>query len=74
MLKSSKLQPCLLKKSWNTQNKLKELEIMYQYVIYVCISWYRKTRWLADKNANVSRTQGICHVINTFSGSSLGKV
>ena len=26
------------------------------------------------KNANVSRTQGVCHVIYIFVGSSLGKV
>ena len=26
------------------------------------------------KNADVSRTQGVCHVIHIFSGSSLGKV
>ena len=26
------------------------------------------------KNADVSRTQGMCHVIYTFFGSSLGKV
>ena len=28
-------------------------------------------RW---KNADVSRTQGMCHVIYVFFGSSLGKV
>ena len=26
------------------------------------------------KNADVSRTQGLCHVIHIFFGSSLGKV
>ena len=26
------------------------------------------------KNADVSRTQGVCHVIHIFFGSSLGKV
>ena len=26
------------------------------------------------KNANVSRTQGVCHVNHIFYGSSLGKV
>ena len=26
------------------------------------------------KNANISRTQGVCHVIHILSGSSLGKV
>ena len=27
-----------------------------------------------SKNADVSRTQGVCHVIHMFFGSSLGKV
>ena len=27
-----------------------------------------------SKNADVSRTQGVCHVIRIFFGSSLGKV
>ena len=26
------------------------------------------------KNADVSRTQGVCHVIHVFFGSSLGKL
>ena len=29
---------CLLKKSLKNQEKLKELEIMYQNAIYICIS------------------------------------
>ena len=28
----------------------------------------------SEKNADVSRTQGVCHVIYIFLGSSLGKV
>ena len=27
-----------------------------------------------SKNADVSRTQGVCHVIHIFFGSSLGKI
>ena len=29
---------------------------------------------IGEKNADVSRTQGVCHVIHIFFGSSLGKV
>ena len=32
---------------------------------------FADSRW---KNADVSRTQGVCHVICIFFGSSLGKV
>ena len=42
LVTSSKLLPCLLKKSLKTQKKLKELEIMYQNPIYICILWYSK--------------------------------
>ena len=37
---------------------------MYQNAIYIYFSW---------KNADASRTQEVCHVINIFFGSSLGK-
>ena len=30
-------EPCLLKKSLKTENKLRELEITYQNTIYICI-------------------------------------
>ena len=52
----------------------KEIEIMYQNATYICISWYNKICWFPVKNADVSRTQGVCHVIHIFFGSSLGKV
>ena len=32
-----------------TQEKLKELEIMYQDAIYICSSWYIKIRWFLAK-------------------------
>ena len=54
---SLKLQPCLLKKSLKTQNKLKQ-----------------KFADFHSKNADVSITQGVCHVSYIFFGSSLGKV
>ena len=40
----------------------------------MCDCWYSKICWLPVKNADVSRTQGMCHVIDTFVGSSFGKV
>ena len=42
---------------------------MYQNAIYI-----RKFADLPWKNADVSRTQGLCHVIYIFFASSLGKV
>ena len=71
---SSKLQPDLLKKSSKTQEKLKKLEIMYQNAIYIYISWYKKFADFRWKNDDISRTQGVCHVIQIISGSSSGKV
>ena len=64
-----------IKKFLKTQKNLKESEIIYQNAIYICILWYRAK--FADfwwKNADVSRTQGVCHVIDIIFGSSLGKV
>ena len=52
----------------------KELEIMFKNAIYTFISWYRKIYWFPVKNADVSRIQGVCHVVYIFFGSSLGKV
>ena len=73
MLASSKLYSCLTKKYLKTQRKPKELEIMYQNTIYICIFWYSKICWFPMKNADVSRTQGLYHVIHLFFGSSLDK-
>ena len=74
MLTSSKLWPCLVKQSLKTQEKLEELEIMFLNVIYICISWYSKICWFPVKNTDVSRTQGVYHVINIVWGTSLGKI
>ena len=34
-----------------TQEKLKELEIMYEIAIYICISWYSKICWFPVKKS-----------------------
>ena len=57
--------PFLLKQSLDSK-KLKELEIIYQNAFYICISWYGKVCWFQVKNAKISRTQGVCHVIHMF--------
>ena len=41
--------PCLSKKPLKTQKKSKELEIMYQNVIYIFIFWYSKICWFPVK-------------------------
>ena len=66
LLKSSKLQPCLLTKFLKTQKKVKELEIMYQNAIFICIPWYSNICWFLANDANVSRIQRVCHVIHIF--------
>ena len=38
-----------IKKSLKTQEKLKELEIMYRNAIYICISWYKRICWFPVK-------------------------
>ena len=53
----------MLKQSLNIQKKLEELEIMSQ-----------NTMIFVGKNVDFSRTQGVCHVIHIFFGSSLGKI
>ena len=56
---------------------LKELEIMYQYVVYICISsngFLVKSTDFQWKHFDISRTQGLCHVIHIVFASSLGKV
>ena len=48
-LTSSKLQPCLLRQSLKTQEKLKELETVYENAIYICISSYSTICWFPVK-------------------------
>ena len=51
---------------------LVELEIICLNGIYISIFWY--ICWFLVKNADVSRTQKLCHVIHIVFGSSLGKI
>ena len=54
---------------------LKELEIMYQYKVYICVFFdIAKFVDFLWKNAEVSRTQVVCHVILMLLGSSVGKI
>ena len=41
-IKIATLQPYLLKKTLKAQKKLKELQTIYQYAIYICICWYSR--------------------------------
>ena len=45
-----KIVTFLLKQSLKTEEKLKELEILYQNAIYAFISWYNKICWFPVKN------------------------
>ena len=47
---------------------------MYQNAIYICFSWYNQIYLFLWKNVDVSRTQGVFHMIHIFFGPSLGKV
>ena len=69
----TKIVTRLSKQSLQTQEKLEEFEIMYLNGISICISWYSKICWFLVKNADVSRTQGVYHVIHIVFESSLGK-
>ena len=44
---------------------------MLSIYVFLDISKFADSRW---KNADVSRTQDVCHVIHVFFGSSLVKV
>ena len=67
-----KVVTMFIKKTLKTQKKLKELEIMYQNLTYICVSWY--SCWFPGKNADGSRTQGMCQVIHIYFAFSLGRV
>ena len=41
--------------------------------IYICVSWYKKVADFQWKNADISKTQGVCHMIYIFFGYSVGK-
>ena len=44
---------------------------MLSISVFLDMAKFADFRW---KNANVSRTQSVCHLIHIFFGSSLGKV
>ena len=44
---------------------------MQSISVFLDITEFADFLW---KNADVSRTQGVCHVIHIFFGSSLGRV
>ena len=44
---------------------------MQSVSLFLDIAKIADVRW---KNADFSRTQGVCHVIHMFFGSSLGKI
>ena len=55
----------------------KKVERIWNYVLQCNIYLYFSITKVSDfywKNTDVSRTQGVCHVIYMFIGSSLGKV
>ena len=64
----------MLKQSLKTQEKLKELKILYQNAIYTCILDIAKFADFLWKIADASRTHGMCHVIHVFFGSFSGKI
>ena len=47
---------------------------MYWKIIFTCTS-HKKVAFLfsGEKKADLSRPQGLCHIIHIFFGSSLGK-
>ena len=63
-----------MKKSSNTQKKLKELETMYQNAICNSFSSHSQICRFPVKNTDVCRTQRMRHVIHEFLESSLDKV
>ena len=68
-----KILPMFIKTIFKDSRKL---EIMYQNANVLSISLFLNITKFADfrkKNA-FSRTQGVCHVIHIFFGSSFGKV
>ena len=74
MLTPLKLLPCLIKQSLKTQKKLKELKMcakIQSVSVFLDTAKFGGFRW---KNADVSKTQGVCHMIHLFFGSPLGKV
>ena len=55
-----------------TQKKLKELEIVYQNAIYICIIWC--ILLVFSEKIQISTELKKCVPIHIFSGSSLGNI
>ena len=56
-----KVTTMFIKKTFKDSKKVKKIEIMHWNAIYICISWYNRSCWSPVKNADVSRTQEVCH-------------
>ena len=69
-----KIATIFIRKNFKECLNLKEIEIMHENAIFICISYSNKSCRFLVKNDDVSKTQRVCHVIYTFFGSSLGKV
>ena len=63
-----------IKESKKKAQKVKKSEIIIKNSIYILFLDIAKLADFLWQNADVSRTQGVCHVIYIFFGSSLGKV
>ena len=63
-----------LKKIFQDSKKVKKIETMYKIKSLSLFLDIAKFADFRQKNADVSRTQGVCHVIYILFGSSLGKV
>ena len=70
----NKIVTKFIKTIFKDSKKVKELEIMYQNAIYTVFLDKVKFADFLSKNYDVSRTEGMCHLIHMFFGSSLGNV
>ena len=55
----------IINRNYNLYIKLQSIPVFLDVAKFADFWW---------KNADASRTQGVCHVIHIFFGSSLGKV
>ena len=58
-------------KDLNKVKRIRNYVSKFNLSIFPDIAKFADFRW---KNADISRTQGVCHVIYIFLGSSLSKV
>ena len=63
-----------IKKIFKDSKKFKRLEIINQNAIYTVFLDNVKFADFLSKNFDISRTQGMCHLILMFFESSLGNV